>query len=566
MPFPEFQSYLKKAMMNGLRLLAGAVFVLLALEAAFRAAGLFFPSPRAIPRRQGEHVILCEGDSATFGVGGIAYPLQLERILNSRPAMDIRFRVINHGIPGSNTTQIYERLAYDIAKIRPDTVIIIAGELSPLSHMERNLSGLPWRAKINRFLLNSKVYKFGKLLFIGFRHASFHEFQESLGNKQPEKTADRILNLQAETERQPDPSTEKFLLKPGRFESIYTETGISENADNAGSLFRRGKLDKAVDGVISTLELAYALDKRYGMVVYRFKKQPVIGEILATAESLRPDSENVLFALGEYNFRGGLFKEAIKYFERAVQKHPRSARSHAGLAMCLIERHDADGAYKLVKKALSIRPDDFKVRMAAARHHFNRTDYPRAAEELLKVAEDKKHILQNVIPRVYWHAHEREKALEFALKVRENERWPVVWKIIEISYWKEKDRNEKVLKAMPDGMRRYSKDYQFAHGLPIDIEKDIQKIYALTRDYEATLILASYPVWRFPEVEKAARKYGIRYVNFKKLLERKFSSKDRFTATDGFHCNTMGYKHMAEVMADEVLHPERSFDPESISP
>ncbi|MFH1619922.1 MAG: tetratricopeptide repeat protein [bacterium] len=596
---------LLKIAKNGLWLAAGTALILLLFEAAFRVAGIFFFKPAEILRKEGEHVVLCEGDSFTFGVGGTAYPRQMEGILNNRSA-GAGFRVINNGIPSSNTSMIYKRLASDIPKLRPDTVIMLAGAMNRWNLAELDLAGFRWPVKLDKFLLNFRVYKFGKLLYIGFRHSDFSAFRKSMENIRLENPVDKNQKIPVD-----------------RFLKNHIDGAVGRTADSAATFFGKGELDKAVAGVITTLELVYALDTRHGITPCRFENQPVLREILAAAESRYPDSEKVIFALGEYSFRSALLNESIGYFKMALQKHPRSARSYAGLAMCLMERHDADEAYKLVQKALAIQPYDFKVRMAVARHHFNRPDYHRAAGEMLKVAGDKRFILQNFIPEIYLQAREGKKAGAFALKVPIRDRLPSTWWIIAL-YWEKKGRDEKALKALEDGLRRYPKASVIANALlshflskgksiqellkygetipefknsafyayyskllqdsrrtgkdPLLLVKDsrsllsellgkdIMKTYKLTRKYGARLILASYPAERYQEVEKAAREYKIRYINFKKLFGKAFASKTEFISTDGCHCNTLGYRYMADILADEVLHPERSFDPESIKP
>ena len=54
------------------------------------------------------YTILCLGESFTFGTGATAgndYPNQLKNLLNSRNK-DKVFKIINHGIPGQNTSQL----------------------------------------------------------------------------------------------------------------------------------------------------------------------------------------------------------------------------------------------------------------------------------------------------------------------------------------------------------------------------------------------------------------------------------------------------------------------------
>ena len=54
-----------------------------------------------------EYRILCLGESTTLEGGRDSYPAQLERILNQRMP-DMRFHLINRGLPGTDTTAILE--------------------------------------------------------------------------------------------------------------------------------------------------------------------------------------------------------------------------------------------------------------------------------------------------------------------------------------------------------------------------------------------------------------------------------------------------------------------------
>ncbi|MFH1618518.1 MAG: hypothetical protein ABIG11_01285 [bacterium] len=612
---------LLKIATNGLWLTAGTAFILLAFEAAFRVAGIFFPAPAKKSSENDEHVILCEGDSFTFGIGGIAYPYQMEGILNNRSTV-AGFRVINNSIPASNGAMIYKRLVSDIPKIRPDTVIVIAGDVNRWNPAALDPADFRWQTKLDKFLLNFRIYKFCKLLYSGFRHADFSAFQEIPEKRYMATAGDKNRKIQADFGKEGrDPSPRETrpqgtFLPWGRYANAAGEAAIVKAADSAAIFFRKGALDKAVDGVITALESAYLLDHPAVIATYRFDNQPVLREILTAAKSLDPDSEKVLFALGEYKFRSALLKESIGYFKLSLQKHPRSARSYAGLAMCLMDRHDMEEAYRFVQKALAIRPYDFNVRMAVGRYHLNRMDYPRAAGEILKLPGDKRFLIQNFIPEIYLRAKDIEKAAAFALKVKKEERWASTWLTLGL-YWDKKGEDEKAFKTLEDGLRylpeatmigtallrhllsrgenlqklleygktipefKYCLHYEYFSKLVRDSQrtkkhplfllsemawKDILKIYKLTRKYRVRLIFASYPDIRFQEVEKVVKEHKIRYINFKKLFQKAFISKTEFTAPNGRHCNTVGYKYMAEVLADEVLHPERSFDPESVKP
>lgn len=74
--------------------------------------------------------ILCVGDSNTFGTRvdeKLAYPGQLERMLNECATDGARYQVLNRGIPGQNTTQIGNRLIDQLAEVEPKFVFALGG-------------------------------------------------------------------------------------------------------------------------------------------------------------------------------------------------------------------------------------------------------------------------------------------------------------------------------------------------------------------------------------------------------------------------------------------------------
>lgn len=73
--------------------------------------------------------IVCVGDSHTFGVGTTAlysYPKQLETLLNANN-QEVKFSVVNLGIPGSSTKQQVEELKAYLKNNRVDYVFLLTG-------------------------------------------------------------------------------------------------------------------------------------------------------------------------------------------------------------------------------------------------------------------------------------------------------------------------------------------------------------------------------------------------------------------------------------------------------
>jgi len=111
--------------------LFGLAAALLLLELGLRAAGLVV---RSVGQRDGgaapgERVVLCVGDSHTYGAplpGEDAYPAQLQQRLDALDP-DARWRVINRGIPGMNSAQVAAELEGWILHDRPAAVVVWVG-------------------------------------------------------------------------------------------------------------------------------------------------------------------------------------------------------------------------------------------------------------------------------------------------------------------------------------------------------------------------------------------------------------------------------------------------------
>lgn len=94
----------------------------------FLQVGALLIRDRSGTTSQGEITILCVGDSHTYG-GGVepakSYPGQLQSELD-RVAPG-RFKVLNRGIPGFNTTNVRKRLPDIVERHRPDMIWLWVG-------------------------------------------------------------------------------------------------------------------------------------------------------------------------------------------------------------------------------------------------------------------------------------------------------------------------------------------------------------------------------------------------------------------------------------------------------
>ena len=105
---------------------AAVLLALLVLEVSFRLAGALSPEKRDVEQanvNEQHHVILCLGDSHTWGAGK-GYPARLAERLAARSD---RYRVINLGVPGTNTAQLRRRLPGYLDRFHPRAVVMWDG-------------------------------------------------------------------------------------------------------------------------------------------------------------------------------------------------------------------------------------------------------------------------------------------------------------------------------------------------------------------------------------------------------------------------------------------------------
>jgi hypothetical protein len=101
---------------------AALLLAFLVLEVSFRIAGALSSESRdrtQVRVDEQHQVLLCVADSHTWGLG-MGYPARLA-------GSSDRYRVINLGVPGTNTAQLRRRFADYLDRFRPRAVVIWAG-------------------------------------------------------------------------------------------------------------------------------------------------------------------------------------------------------------------------------------------------------------------------------------------------------------------------------------------------------------------------------------------------------------------------------------------------------
>lgn len=179
---------------------AAAIILFLSLaEIVLQLAGLAVTRFSKPGLRPGAKVIVCLGDSHTYGVfvsKEEAYPVQLEKLLNRNGG---NYQVINLGAPGKNSTQVLQELPEIIHNYHPDAVVVLVGVNNGwnISGQEKN----PWQ----KILMKSKIHKLLRIFYyravsknnqLVSRHRDTGEFQINVERSRPPETEAEIRAVQ----------------------------------------------------------------------------------------------------------------------------------------------------------------------------------------------------------------------------------------------------------------------------------------------------------------------------------------------------------------------------------
>ncbi len=140
----------------------GIVLSVVILEMVLRVAGAVFLFLQESRNKGGAQAIrvLCLGESTTMLGGKNAYPWQLEEILNEKN-QGRKFKVINEGVAGINTTGILENLEETLDKYEPQVVVVMMG-INDTASMPYFKATREYTVK--RFFQNFRTYKLIKLI------------------------------------------------------------------------------------------------------------------------------------------------------------------------------------------------------------------------------------------------------------------------------------------------------------------------------------------------------------------------------------------------------------------
>jgi lysophospholipase L1-like esterase len=156
-----------------LNFLGVAFLVVVGLEGSLRLAGAILSRrvSLTVPAEAGVATVVCLGDSWTEGAVDGRYPEMLEQRLNQREKRR-RYRVVNLGLSGTNSSQAFRRLVSWLDELHPDLVVVMTGNNDHWNLSDSEYWTLKEQDMSPSAVLAARIRVFGRSLRV-VRAASF---------------------------------------------------------------------------------------------------------------------------------------------------------------------------------------------------------------------------------------------------------------------------------------------------------------------------------------------------------------------------------------------------------
>ncbi len=341
-----------QAMKRG-KILAFGVGVFLSLasfELALRLGGALYRSASAPPnavRKEGS-LIICAGDSITWGVGGYSYPSQLQERLD-RDAGPGQFQVLNMGVPGITSSDLVERLTREIPDKHPKLIIIMTGinDRWNGNSPDVNIERIGRLRRIDQWLLRLKTYKFFKAFFFALERRREGALEWKLA--QQWSLDDRTS---ASPERNPASPVRNEIAVPasGEYQATVPVDILRNRGDDAGTLreIRAGLERSPLSTDLNTSLIQLHLERGEQAEAEKAFEQAKSRGAGRGTEWIPETSVAILRSHGDDS-------GAVRVAREGLLRFPRSfALNDALIHMCL-ELGELDAAQKAYERAAALK-------------------------------------------------------------------------------------------------------------------------------------------------------------------------------------------------------------------
>ncbi len=340
-----------RAILEKLSALAlGLLLLLLLLEATLWVVGgahqplrVDSASLRGALTGGADAVVLCVGDSMTYGIGATAggdYPAQLEQQLSEQLGLDVA--VVNAGMAGANTTMMLQALPQYLGVVQPDLVILLAGtaNLSNFYGYHRFLEGDSWRVRLREALFRVRVLRLAATVRA--------ELRRRRGGIDP-----GILHG----------TTAAVVAYQRWWDRTAGDRGVGPPPAEfveGSALLRLGAFDQALARYRAGARARPELSCHHwgmGMAAWGLRDRVQAEAHLQRAVELEPGDPNAYAALGELSLQPDL-GAAERWFTRGVQADRSFSGNHWGLAMVGSREHSPRRVVAALTDCIEADPDD----------------------------------------------------------------------------------------------------------------------------------------------------------------------------------------------------------------
>ena len=503
------------------RIFYGSLIVLSAalmlLELGVRLFGVVFAPSHAGAKSHiasSKHTVLCIGDSFVSGLGGIGFPEQMQDILNSRHPPGT-FQVINRGKAGSNSSYVIVELPEALKVDRPDLVILLTG----ITNMA-NPVRLDTAPTHKTWLLdNCRVIRMLRLAKTGQYSLGLKNFWAKRELLKLEKAMQAMSAPHKGRQESRNDALAGLHIQKARLYCGMKETALgAEEIDKAAALAPIGSPADTATGIFNAYRECGLPDK-----ALRFAE---------TAQLHKSAATDLMLATAALYKKHGNFSKARELILRAMHRNQRDWTCHYELG--LLAQAENMEAKEHFRRAIRLFPKASSPHYALGVEWLRSSRRDATAEFKLALRYDPSDI--NALSRladIYSGLGTPEKFSSLEWEVPELKKSPQY-------------RN---IKSYIKSPRDISEPVDNADALKNELQTDISRAICAVRKTGAVVIVSSYPEEDLPGLREAARENNTEYVDFTTIFKDKFRRRDEYLAYDRFHCNSKGYRIMAETFA-----------------
>ncbi|MDD2716439.1 MAG: GDSL-type esterase/lipase family protein [Candidatus Wallbacteria bacterium] len=582
-------------------LFLGLCTALILLETILRTIGYFHETMRPVSaeRRPGAKVILCAGDSITYGYGlprEQAYPSQLEKALN---AAGRNFQVINLGRSGEPSWTLAENIDEYLAELKPDLLTVMIGGA------DRHFYSLPNEQKSSMLL---RLLSYSRT--INLLHMLFADATEKL----PEFAVvssmawDRLTGFHKCLPANPSEVLKARISRPAvcsidfpRFSGEVWDLARNKDTDAISVLISRKS--KPLTEEIMALGMTYLLKADYQRALAVFNNAAAVrgncylfsvgiglcdllqyraakaSAYFLDALEQEPNDTGAMLCLGCSMLFLGRRESARLWFEKVLEIDPANGWACNFLGRCCLDGQDLENALKFYQEGIRLEPELTMNYTSLGELYSHQKDFIKARQVLEDVLKrgivldwEKSHALLvlAVSESCLDPGNSTEKARGYLMEaVRCDQRNYGALNFLLTSFGGQQEDLQSAIDSLEKSghpnaayFLRQGLEHDFLLHEPVrrQLQLDLSRIIETCREKGVKLVFLNYPNDENPVMKELSREQNIPFIDildaFNKVWAVGGKRWDYFLPD--FHCSELGNRKIAETIAEKIpeLLPE----------